>query len=86
VQRLLTEMLLTEEMRIGGYKASLTAAKSQRVFVAPQPAFTSGDLPVHLGDAGLPLRLGRSDDLQGLPPLGARNHRCPVPRVWWPPL
>jgi hypothetical protein len=43
VQRLLTEMLLAEEMRIGGYKASLTAAKSQRAFVVPQPAFTLFD-------------------------------------------
>src|SRR6266568_1595750 len=30
----------------------------------------SGDLPVHLGDAGPAVRLGRGDDLQGLFPLG----------------
>ena len=30
----------------------------------------AGDLPVHLGDAGLAVRFGRGDDLQGLLPLG----------------
>ena len=30
----------------------------------------AGDLPVHLGDAGMPVRLGRGDDLQGGLPLG----------------
>src|SRR6266568_6079150 len=29
-----------------------------------------GDLPVHLGKAGMPVRLGGGDDLQGLLPLG----------------
>jgi hypothetical protein len=50
VQRLLTEMLLAEEMRIGGYKASLTAAKSQRAFVVPKPA--CGQSEDALQDAG----------------------------------
>src|ERR1700688_1981071 len=50
----------------------------------------AGDLPVHLGDAGMPAGLGRGDDLQGGLPLGmmlreelggSHEHRASQARV-----
>ena len=53
--------------RTGGRLLLFFAAVFER---GDDPVQVGGDLPVHLGETGLPVRLGGSDDLQGLLPLG----------------